>query len=176
MIRSIYKCFLTLNSILFIFIVFLIKENYYFLFLEMWPTWVSQGLYVLIPIPLSMIILKSAKYLSVDSINSKIVSVEEANNAYLPSYLGYFFVALSIPNMQTFIFVFLILFAFVYFSHTQYFNPVFLIFKYHFYYITTSDNTKNIVISKRILKITDEVQLKKLRRINYYTFMDEEVE
>lgn len=173
MVRLIYRLFLTFNSILLICIVFLIKDNYFFIFFKKYPTWLSQIIYIIIPFLISKIIIKLSKYLSSDSINKKIISIEEASNSYLPSYLGYFFVALSIPNLRTFMFVFIILFIFVYFSQTQYFNPIFLFFRYHFYYVTTDDNSKNIIISKRILKTTDNLEFKDLKRINYYTFIDE---
>ncbi|MGV7117705.1 hypothetical protein [Paenibacillus kyungheensis] len=166
---------MSLNSILFVVIVYLIKQdislfNGFFL-----CTWPSHLILMIIPIFLAKLNLKTSKYLEKDSIESKITQIEQANNTYLPSYLGYFFIALSIQNVQTFIFIFLILFVFVYFSQTQYFNPVFLLLGYHFYFVTIEDNSKNIIISKRKLKIPHEAEFKKLRRINYYTYIDEEV-
>lgn len=175
-IKLTYKFFLTLNSLLFIVIVFLIKQNILIFKVDFIPTWSLHLIYVLIPLPLSLLILKTSKLLKKDSIEGKILQIEEANNAYLPSYLGYFFVALSVPDTYTFIFVFSILFIFVYFSHTHYFNPVFLLLGYHFYYVTTSDNCKNIIISKRTFDNKNELEFKKLRRINYHTYIDEEVE
>lgn len=168
--------FLSLNSIILIGILYFIKQDFSFFGSLIIPTWISHLILIIFPIPFSLLILRTSKYLIHDSINSEIVQIKQANNAYLPSYLGYFFVALSIPNSQTFIFVFLILFVFVYFSQTQYFNPIFLLLKYHFYFVTTEDNSENIIISKRILKSPKQVKFNKLRRINYYTYIDEEVD
>ncbi|NEU28707.1 hypothetical protein G3M74_22060 [Paenibacillus polymyxa] len=167
---------MSLNSIIFIGILYFIKQDFSLFGTLPVPTWISHLILIIFPIPLSLLILQTSKYLNRDSIKSIIIQIEQANNAYLPSYLGYFFVALSIPDSQTFIFVFLILFVFVYFSQTQYFNPVFLLLKYHFYFVTTEDNSKNIIISKRILKNPKEVEFEQLRRINYYTYIDEEVD
>ncbi|QTH46845.1 hypothetical protein J4772_31725 [Cohnella sp. LGH] len=167
---------MTLNSLLFIVIVYLIKEKITIFKVHLIPTWTLHLIYVLIPIPLSLLILKTSKLLKKDSIEGKILQIEEANNAYLPSYLGYFFVALSVPDTYTFLFVFSILFIFVYFSQTHYFNPVFLLLKYHFYYVTTDDNCMNIIISKRTFEGENELEFMNLRRINYHTYIDEEVE
>lgn len=68
---------------------------------------------------------------------SSIIEVENANNAFLPSYLGYFFVALSVTNFNTLILFSLFYLFFTFLSQTLYFNPLFLLFGYHFYNIST---------------------------------------
>ena len=98
--------------------------------------------------------------------------LEHANNAYLPSYLGYFFVALSVPDVETLVFVFLILFVFTYFSQTIYFNPLFLLWKRHFYYVTTENNIKIFLITRKVLRKPSDVHFENLKRINNYTFID----
>lgn len=81
---------------------------------------------------------------------SKVIEAEQANNAFLPSYLGYFFVALSINHFETLAFIFTILFLFTFYSQTLYFNPLFLLFGYHFYYLTTVNKTKVLMITEKI--------------------------
>ncbi len=81
-------------------------------------------------------------------------------------------VALSIPYVDTLIFVFAILFVFTFLSQTLYFNPLFLIFRYHFYYLTTTNEIKIFVITRRILKAPKETEFEKLKRINDFTFID----
>ena len=108
--------------------------------------------------------------------NGDILGIELANDAYLPSYLGYFFVALSIPtnDILTLLFVFSILFLFVFCSQALYYNPLFLILGYKFYYVTNSKSMKIFIISKRELRICDSFTFNKLKRINNYTFIDRE--
>jgi len=109
--------------------------------------------------------------LSKDDINYEMHSIEEANNAFLPSYLGYFIVALSVNSVQTMVFVYLIVFVITYFSQTLYFNPMFLLLGYKFYYMTTVNNVK---ISKKEINSTIGLTFPKLRRINNTMFIDEE--
>lgn len=99
-----------------------------------------------------------------------------ANDGYLPSYLGYFFVALSIPgkDIQTLSLVFGILFVFVFFSRTVYYNPLFLIFGYKFYYVTKENDMKVFIISRKDIHDIKGLVFTKLRRINDFTFIDEE--
>ncbi|MBT2639844.1 hypothetical protein [Bacillus sp. ISL-39] len=154
------------------------------------PDFFSYILYFCLPIIFTQISLLLANLLSKDSLEkternikkengqiqtikmSKVIEVEQANNAFLPSYLGYFFVALSINYFETLIFIFLILFLFTFYSQTLYFNPLFLLFGYHFYYLTTVNKTKVFIITRKSLKNPDDINLPELRRINDFTFID----
>lgn len=172
MIKLLYRIMLTTNSIILLLMVYFVKE-------KIWINSIgSVGvfLYALIPICLAFICIKLSHFLSDDCIDAKILGIELANDAYLPSYLGYFFVALSIPTKDnlTLIFVFSILFLFVFCSQALYYNPLFLILRYKFYYVTNSKNMKIFIISKRELRICDNISLSKLKRINDYTFIDME--
>ena len=143
--------------------------------LNVFPDYISYIVYFLIPVLLTFISLFIANALDNDSMKSgDIKEVEQANNAFLPSYLGYFFVALGIPYFDTLIFIFAILFVFTFLSQTLYFNPLFLIFGYHFYYLTTDNNIKIFIITKKQLKNLNGMSFDKLKRINNFTFIDKE--
>ena len=101
-----------------------------------------------------------------------VVSIDHANNSFLPSYLGYFFVALSIPNWETLAFVYAVLFVFTFLSQALYFNPLFLLFRYEFYNIKTQSGVAIFLISRRSYKKPDEVDIPKAFRINNYTFIE----
>lgn len=73
-----------------------------------------------------------------------------------------------------FVFVFSILFLFVFCSQALYYNPLFLILGYKFYYVRNSKNIKIFIISKREIKGCDNITFDKLKRINDYTFVDRE--
>jgi hypothetical protein len=176
-----FRLFLTFNSTSFIIVVYLIKSqtvlNKFFHFLGKCPHFVSYTIYIFIPVVLTFLSLLATKYLDSDSIEaeagkSAIVSIEQANNSFLPSYLGYFFVALSVPSCETLIFIFAILFVFTFLSQTLYFNPIFLLFGYQFFYLTTENNIKIFLITKHDYKDSKRLSFPSLKRINDYTFID----
>jgi len=177
-----FRLFLTFNATSLILVVFLVKEevtvNNLGPYLECLPSLVSYVIYFLIPVIFTFLSVLLAKGLGDDSIekeentNSPITEIEQANNAYLPSYLGYFFVALSVPFYDTLIFIFAILFIFTFLSQTLYFNPLFLFFGFHFYYLTTENNIKIFLITKRILKDPKDLDFPELKRINDFTFIE----
>ncbi len=173
----IYRLLLTFNATSLIIVIYLVKEEvlineFNSIFYQL-PSYFSYILYFLIPIFLTFLSILIARYLGQDNISiGTIKSIEQANNAFLPSYLGYFFVALSIPYVDTLVFVFAILFVFTFLSQTLYFNPLFLIFKYHFYYLTTTNEIKVFVITRRILKDPKITEFENLKRINDFTFID----
>ena len=143
------------------------------------PGYISYVTYFIVPVILTYLSLLFANKLDDDSIESEgdrsvINEIEQANNAYLPSYLGYFFVALSVPFCDTLIFIFVILFLFTYLSQTLYFNPLFLIFGYQFYYLTTVNNVKIFLITKEKLKNPKNLSFPKLKRINDFTYINKE--
>ncbi len=183
MMNFLYKILLTFNSTSLLIVIYWIKEQALIDWLCISPKltnvpdFVSYGIYFLIPVLLTLFSLWLASYLDNDSIEeNKITEVEQANNAFLPSYLGYFFVALSVTHCETLIYVFLILFLFTYFSQTLYFNPLFLLFKYKFYYVTTVNGVKVFIITKKSLKNPSKIHFPKLKRINDFTFIDKDKE
>jgi hypothetical protein len=116
------------------------------------------------------------KCLDDDNIKKEhIKEIELANNSFLPSYLGYFFVALGIVDVDTLLIVFFILFIFTFLSQTLYFNPIFLVFGYHFYFLKNVNDVKIFLISKKQLKKPNDVDFNQLKRINHYTFIDLEI-
>jgi hypothetical protein len=155
-------------------VIYLVKEKYFLLLLDNNPVWISHVIFALIPLLLTLLSLVMKGLLSKDDITYEMQSVEEANNAFLPSYLGYFFVALSVNSLETMVFVYLIVFIFTYFSQTLYFNPLFLLLGYKFYYVITVNSVKLFIISKKEINSTRGLRFSRLRRINNTTFIDEE--
>lgn len=184
----IFKLVLTLNSLLLIFSVYLVKNKIFINMLSVWisndslseticqlPHYISHIAYFLIVVFSTFISLFLINYLSVDQIaENSITTIETANDSFLPSYLGYFFVALSISDISVFAYVFMIIFIFILFSKLSYFNPVFLLFGYNFFHLTQDDGLKIVVITRRELKTPSEVEFLDLRRINNYTFISKE--
>lgn len=103
-----------------------------------------------------------------------IIEVEQANNVFtkLPWLL---FVALSVSKWHIIFCVFNII-HFYFLSQTLYFNPLFLFFGYNFYNVTTNNNIKIFIVSKKTIKNPKDIGFNKLKRINNFTFIDKENE
>ena len=171
--KQLYQLFLAFNSTWLIVVVFLVKEKYEFIFLSEFDIYYSWALFVFIPIALTALSFLIAIRLPKDSLKSiSVTEIELANNNFLPTYLGYFFVSLGVNDVPTLVVVFLIIYVFTFLSQTLYFNPIFLLFGYHFYFIKTSGNIKIFLITKKQLRTPGENGFEKLRRINNYTFIE----
>lgn len=137
------------------------------------PNFVSYTLYLLIPILFAWLSIPLTKHFSKYSIKKGSIDyIENANNTFLPSYLGYFFVALSINNNETMIYITTILLIFTYVSQALYFNPIFLILGYKFYNIKTTNGTAIFLISKHIYTNPRDIEIDYLFRINDHTFIE----
>ncbi len=142
-------------------------------YIATWPNFASYFIYLAIPILLTRFSIWLSKWLGCDAFEQgEVESIEHANNSFLPSYLGYFFVALSIGNWETLGFVYGVLFIFTFLSQALYFNPLFLLFGFEFYNIKTKGGTAIFLISRYKYKKPDEINIPKAYRINNYTFIE----
>jgi len=175
-----FRLLLTFNATSLLLIIFLVHQGYTLdriftscSLLSHLPNAVSYLLYFLIPVLLTWFSILASARLGRDCFaKGSIESIEHANNSFLPSYLGYFFVALSISNWETLWFVYAVLFVFTLLSQALYFNPLFLIFRYEFYNIKTKNGTSIFLISRHQYKKPDDVDILEARRINNYTFLE----
>lgn len=108
-INILFRLLLTFNATSLLIIIFLVQRKYtlfYFFQHEQSLQWLSgipqvgsYLFYFLIPVVLTKVSLVLSAALGKDEFKKgEVISVEHANNSFLPSYLGYFFVALSINN------------------------------------------------------------------------------
>jgi hypothetical protein len=175
-----FRLLLTFNATSLLVIVFLVQKGYvlgYFFpthaIAVTIPNYVSYGLYFCIPVLLTGLSLALSSSLGRDEFTAgQVESIDHANNSFLPSYLGYFFVALSVPNWETLVFVYSVLFIFTYRSQALYFNPLFLIYGYEFYNITTTARASIFLISRTAYKLPADVVITRAFRINNYTFIE----
>ena len=150
--------------------IFLIKEGISFL-----PepySLLSYLVYLLAPVGLARLWLWASRYLQKCGFESEIQEVELASHSFLPNYLGYFFVALSVPNLSTLLIVYAVILVFTHLSQALSFNPIFLLFGYQFYFITGADGTKVFLITRQKMKAYQDAEFDNLRRINDFTFID----
>lgn len=133
-----------------------------------------------IPIVLSVVSLLWMLVQGKDSINNDVSEITPVNHEYLPVYLGYIFVSLSMPNTQTggiqwitLIVVYLLICLFVTCSKTLCFNPIFILFGYGYYQVTTSNRVKVFVMTKRtIRKGGEKPTFQHLRKVNELVYID----
>lgn len=175
-----FRLLLSFNATSLLIIIFLVKKGYsidYFLpahpIINATPSILSYLLYAAIPVALTWLSINLTPLLGSDDFKENhIIEVECADNIFLPSYLGYFFVALSIDHWGTLTFIYSILFIFTFLSQALYFNPIFLAFKYGFYNIKTRNGAAIFLISKNSFKTPSEVEIPRAYRINNYTYID----
>lgn len=145
-------------------------------------TYIVYVIYLIVLLILSFFSIRfSFKYLDQDVIErSKVEEFEQANDFYLPIYLGYAFVAISLPTLKSFLLFFLLMLVVLSRTRFFYFNPIFLVLGYKFYYIKQLDNSKILVVSKKEIKTIDELfedsngdiaDNISLTKVNDYTFL-----
>lgn len=175
-----FRLLLTINATFLLLIIYCVKNditiNEYLAYknIDFQPhSLFSFSIYMLIPLAFTWLSIFLSKYLPKNSFKKEeIKSISHANNSFLPSYLGYFFVALSIDNTNTLIFIYTILFIFTFLSQALYFNPLFLIYGYDFYNIETKNGAGIFLISKESYKKPADVEIESASRINNYTFIE----
>ncbi len=175
-----FRLLLTFNATSLLVIIFLVQKGFTLgVFFPLWsfvvalPNLFSYVLYLFVPILFTGLSIALSAKLGKDCFKAgQVRSIDHANNSFLPSYLGYFFVALSVPNWETLVFVYSVLFVFTFFSQALYFNPLFLLFGFEFYNITTKNGAAIFLISRQRYKTPGEIEVSLANRINDYTFIE----
>ncbi|VXB09094.1 hypothetical protein [Plantibacter sp. T3] len=172
-LTNLLRVLLTFNATSLLIVVYQIKDPFLLPAIDGVPRYLFNTGLLIVPALLTCFSILLSSGLGKDQfVKGDVASIEYANNSFLPSYLGYFFVALSIPNLETLVFVYVILFVFTYFSQALYFNPLFLIFGYKFYNVTTSKGSVIFLISKKDFRVPSDIAIPDARRINGYTFLE----
>lgn len=173
MLTLLLRVLLTFNATSLLIVIYQIKDPFLLPYLEGILRYAFNMLLLSVPVALTGLSIWLSRWLGKDSFKKgQVTSIEYANNAFLPSYLGYFFVALSVPNIETLVFVYGILYVFTFFSQALYFNPLFLLFGFKFYNITTAKGTVIFLISGKEYRTPSEIEIDQARRINGYTFLE----
>ncbi len=132
-----------------------------------------------IPFILSYICLLWMKCQAKDSA-TEVKEIEPVNNEYLPIYLGYIFVSLSIPSQYEgqvdwiiLCVIYILVVLFVSISQSFSFNPIFIVFGYGYYRITTNQNVKVFIVTKRrINKNVSNLVFNKLSKASELFYID----
>lgn len=173
-----FSLILTINSLSLSMILFLYKNNefiFYTTFFIEDKTLFSIGVVVVV-IVLLHIFENYIVSLDDDEIieEGSIEGVDYANYQFLPSFLAYFFIAMNVGTWGTYLFIFTLLTLFFYRTKLFYFNPIYILLGYNFFYLTYKDKSKILVITKDEVKKPKDISFNHLKRINNYTFFDAE--
>ena len=99
---------------------------------------------------------------------------------YLPVYLSYFFVSLSISGSSQeglaygvlLVFV-LIIWVFTSLTTTYYFNPLLLLMGYKFYNVTSNNGIELFILSRRIIRKNEKnIIFPKLKKLTETVYLD----
>lgn len=171
-IKLIYKILLTIDATILFLFLYLVKN-------KLWIPYcgkISVVIYLGIILIFTFICLQSKVILKKGSIEGNIIDISLANDSYMANYLGYFCVALSLSKDWVILgVVYAIVFVFTYKSQSLFYNPLFLLFGYNFYYIHDQEGMKVFVISKKKdIRSCENLSFSRVRKVNDFTFIDEE--
>lgn len=136
------------------------------------PDTISYAIYVVVPVFLTY--LNHRKFPKLDHADIKkdnIGLIESASAVFLPTFFGYVFVGLSISNFTTLVFVYIALTVLCYCAEIYLYNPIFHILGYRFYFVT-ADKNKVLVMTKKNIKLGEQIEFKKLGQVNDFTYID----
>lgn len=170
--NALIRLFLTFSSVSFFLIVYLVQNKINPFVCDLGEYyWLTYLAYILLPFVFTLISLGLIKALSKSTLNA-VKSIETSNNDFLANYLAFFFVALSVDDIITFWVVFGMTLLFTFFSRVSYFNPIFLVYGFNFYYVQTNENAKVLLISRNKYRDPQSFSPTSVRRINDYTFLE----
>ena len=142
-------------------------------------------IFIIVPLLMSWLSIVLSKQRADDSITRPTQSVRNASNTYLSVYLSYFFVALSIPELQSngqsglgvdwiiLLSLYCLICVFIVCSRSYYFNPLLYFFGYNFYNVVTHNGIHLFVITKNtITKGQREIVFPQLKRITSIVYLD----
>ncbi len=171
-LTCVFKVLISASTSGYIIVVFLIKEKIKLSFIPSQYEFLSYVIYLLVPAFIIVICIFISRFLPDSAIECGVKEVELADNSFLPNYLGYFFVALSVADAATLVYVYGIIFLFTFLSQTSYFNPLFLLFRFHFYLVTANDGIKIYLLTRKNMKNVDDLDFDNINCINDFIFID----
>ena len=145
------------------------------------PNAISYTIYIVVPIFLTY--LNHRRFPKLDHADIKeenVKLVESASAIFLPTFFGYVFVGLSISNYPTLVFayigslsIFILLTGTIlcYCAEIYLYNPIFHLLGYRFYFVT-ADKNKVLVMTKKDIKLGEQIEFKKLGQVNDFTYID----
>ena len=169
MLRRMYDFFNIVSITLWIVFIYILKAKW--TFSPKFNTWFIGVLCLLLIVGMGMLSLFLTKFLDSDNLEHCIES-EPADASSLSVYIGYFFVAFGVQDMHQLSVAFILISIFLYLVRWQYFNVTYLLFGYHYYYITTDEHVKCFIICRRRIRSATNLKFENLQRINDLTYIE----
>ena len=136
------------------------------------PHWVSYVFYIVVVLVYTGLLILLFKHLRPGELRNKNIEHLDADNSgFLAMILAYVFVGLSINNAWTLMAIILFLLIFNLCGSSYIYNPLFYIFGYRYYYITSS-KTKILLMTKTRYPLGAIVDFKQCGCLNDYTYID----
>lgn len=180
MLRFIYNFFFTLVSLSLLVVIYLINSGteigtlfgLHISSVDV-PAYVSYAIYCAASILLTWISsLLFNKFERHDFPDRNIVCIESADGTFIPTYLAYVFIGLSVNGLVQLLFCYGILAIICYAAQIYLFNPVFYLLRYKFYFVTNSRNKKLLVMTKKEILLSENAMFENLYRVNDYTYVE----
>lgn len=136
------------------------------------PQWISFLTYIAVAIGFAGgLILFFNKLRPGELRNQHIEQLDSDNSGLLAMIMAYVFVGLSINNGWTLIAVMLFLLIFNLCGSSHVFNPLFYLFGYRYYYVTSS-KTKVLIMTRTKYPLGSNADFERCGCLNDYTYID----
>lgn len=174
-----YKIFFTVVSLLLLAVIYLINmgiEIGPLTGIHMWfdmPAIVSYLIYILGSLFLTWLCtLAFPNFETIDLHSSNIKAIESADSTFVPMYLAYVFVGVSIQNDTSLIWCYLLIVIICFFAQNYYFNPLYYLLGYRYYFVINSTDKKILIMTKKQIYLGQEIDFTNLKRLNDYSYVD----
>lgn len=178
--RVLYNFFFILVSLSLLAVIYLINSGTEIGALIGWhitgydmPAWGSYLIYCLVSILLTWLSSLLFKFFEEHNMPAgNVKCIESADGVFIPTYLAYVFVGLSVSGLTQLFFCYAILSVICFAAQIYLFNPAFYLLGYKYYFVTNSVNKKLLVMTKKRILLSTTVEFTNLYRINDYTYIE----
>ena len=101
-----------------------------------------------------------------------IKKISPTGDSFLVSFFAYIFLGLSINNNYMLATVYIALTIMCFATQLYLYNPIFLLFGYNYYNVSTKNGLTVIILTKQKFGLNTNVDFPNLRRLNDYTYID----
>ena len=136
------------------------------------PQYYSYVVYVVLPVFFAWLLTKLFSKLRPGELQPGCISeISADNSSFLAMILGYIFVGLSINNIHALFVIMGLLLIFHLCGNSYIFNPLFYLFGYRYYYLTSS-GIKFLVMTKQRINLGANGDFSKSKCLNDFTYID----
>ena len=136
------------------------------------PQYCSYAVYISLPVLFAWLLTKLFPKLRPGELQSGNVSeISADNSSFLAMILGYIFVGLSINNVHALLVIMGLLLIFNLYGNSYIFNPLFYLFGYRYYYLTSS-GIKFLVMTKQKINLGSKGDFSQAKCLNDFTYID----